>query len=58
MKLTRRTDTAESRRYWASIDQVAKEVESWPAWKRGEPESSARQPRAGRAVATSTNKKR
>lgn len=27
--------TEENREYWAFVEQTAKTVSSWPAWKRG-----------------------
>jgi hypothetical protein len=29
-------DDDDSRRTWASVEECARSVESWPAWKRGE----------------------
>jgi len=35
-QLVRRLDTDEDRRFWAAVDAAAREVETWPWWKRGE----------------------
>jgi len=34
-KIKRNMDSEESREFWESVKKSAKEVESWPDWKRG-----------------------
>jgi len=36
--LTRDMSTKENREYWKYVKDTAREVRSWPAWKRGEAE--------------------
>lgn len=31
--------TLENQQYWAFVEKTAEEVDNWPAWKRGEPET-------------------
>lgn len=33
-KITRRMDTEEAREFWAGVEKAAKEVDSWPEWKK------------------------
>lgn len=35
-KLRRNLNTSEAREFWRGVDEAAKAVRSWPAWKRGE----------------------
>ena len=35
MKLIRNLDTKEGREFWASVEKIAAEVATWPAWMRG-----------------------
>lgn len=32
--LIRKLDTPENRAFWAGVDKAAKEIESWPEWKK------------------------
>lgn len=34
MKIVRRMDTPEAREFWRFCDEAAKEVSTWPDWKR------------------------
>lgn len=33
--------TAEGRAFWAYVERTAREVDAWPAWKRGEASAAA-----------------
>ena len=33
--ITKNKDTEKNRRFWAAVEEAAREVETWPAWKRG-----------------------
>lgn len=33
-RVRRRFDTEEARQFWASVEESAREVETWPEWKR------------------------
>jgi hypothetical protein len=33
-RIIRRMDTPENRRWWEEAERIAREVRSWPAWKR------------------------
>ena len=35
VKLARQLDTEERRQYWQSVERTARQVEQWPAWRRG-----------------------
>lgn len=38
----RRLDTNEDRCFWSAVDAAAREVETWPAWRRGVSEDETR----------------
>jgi chromosome segregation ATPase len=40
MALRRNRDTAEARAYWDFVERTARDVASWPAWMRGEEETT------------------
>ena len=40
MKLEIVIDDAETRAVWETVQRAKAEVESWPPWKRGEPDAS------------------
>ena len=47
-KIKRNLDTSESQAFWAHVEACAKEVATWPAWKRvgvSEPPQLRRTPR-------------
>lgn len=35
MKLQKRLDSEADRQFWALLDQIVAEVNSWPVWKQG-----------------------
>lgn len=56
MTLRKKIDDDESRRFWDAAKETAREVETWPAWKRCETtERKARAPTQAERIATSLN---
>jgi hypothetical protein len=54
-KIIPKTDE-NSRRFWASVAEVAREVETWPAWKKGGKSTpSLHNKEAEKRLASSTN---
>jgi hypothetical protein len=55
MKVLRNESDRKNQEYWSFVEKTSREVDSWPAWKKGQIEASGDKERQG---ATRSEKKK